>query len=171
VHLLGLASLGTEARGGRGTVEVLGQHGGEEGVEDNLSTAESGQSEPKQENELKGEVEGEPIDNVDKALSNGEEGKDDPVGQPLGVILLACSEQSVQGIVSRNDEASDVGEKLAAEVENNEEKVEGSDSDDGVRLGNIGRLLDVIKGGVLGQLTIELADVVLDAILSRHIGG
>ncbi|CCF35116.1 hypothetical protein CH063_06970 [Colletotrichum higginsianum] len=39
--LLGLASLGPEARGSRGTVEVLGQHGGKEGVEDDLSTTSS----------------------------------------------------------------------------------------------------------------------------------
>lgn len=114
--------------------------------------------------------------------------------QPLGIVLLAGGEQGVEGVVAGNDEAGEVGQELTTQVEDDKEEVEGSNADDGVGLGNVGRLLDVVQGGVLGQLsqtsglakvsrtsrrswgrliylTVELADVVLDAILGRHIDG
>lgn len=72
--------------------------------------------------------------------------------QPLGVVLLVRSEQGVQGVVTGNDEAGNVGQKLTAEVEDDEEEVEGGNTDDGVGLGDVGLLLEVVKGGVLGQL-------------------
>lgn len=40
---------------------------------------EDGQRQPQEEDKLEDEVEGEPVDNVDEALQNGEEGEDDPV--------------------------------------------------------------------------------------------
>lgn len=40
---------------------------------------EHGQREPQEENELENKVEGEPVYNVDEALSDGEESKDNPV--------------------------------------------------------------------------------------------
>jgi hypothetical protein len=47
--------------------------------------------------------------------------------EPLCVIDLAGTEQGLQGVVSRNDEAGEVDEELAADVEEDEEKVETGD--------------------------------------------
>lgn len=73
-------------------------------------------------------------------------------GQPLGVVLLVRSEQGIDGVVARDNETGKVGQELTTEVEDDEEEVEGGDADDGVRLGDVGLLLEVVQGGVLGQL-------------------
>lgn len=75
-----------------------------------------------------------------------------PYRQPLGVVGGAGSEQGVQRVVAGNDKSSKVGEQLAAEVEDDEEEVEGGEADDGVGLGDTGLLLKVVEGGVLGEL-------------------
>lgn len=62
------------------------------------------------------------------------------------------AEKRTERVVAGNDEASKVGKKLAAKVEDDEEEVESSDTDDGVGLGNTSLLLKVIEGGILGKL-------------------
>lgn len=72
--------------------------------------------------------------------------------QPLSVIVLVLGEQGTEGVVSGDDEASQVGQELTTEVEDDEEEVEGSKTDDGVGLGDTSASLEVVQGGVLGQL-------------------
>lgn len=152
-------------------VEVSAKHRGEERSEDDLGTVERRQGQPQEEDELEDEVEGEPVDDVDEALQDGKESKDNPVRQPLGVVSSARSEQGVQRVVAGNDKASKVGEQLAAEVEDDEEEVESGEADDGVGLGNTGLLLKVVQGGVLGELLVERSKVVLRLLLcGRHCG-
>jgi hypothetical protein len=43
------------------------------------NSPESGKSQPQQEDELEDKVEGEPVDNAEEALDDGEEGKNNPV--------------------------------------------------------------------------------------------
>lgn len=74
--------------------------------------------------------------------------------QPLRVVILVIGEESIQRIVARQDKASKVCEELATEVEDDEEKVQGGQADDCVRLGNTSALLKVVQGGVLGQLEV-----------------
>ena len=74
-------------------------------------------------------------------------------GQPLGVILLVGGKQRSGGVVGRKNEAGKVGQELAAEVEDDEEEVEGDDADNGVGLGNTSLPLQVVQGGVLGKLS------------------
>ena len=72
--------------------------------------------------------------------------------QPLSVILARGGEQSVHGVVAWDDKAGHVGEKLATEVEDDEEEVESGEADEGVGLGDTALLLEVAQGGVLAQL-------------------
>ena len=76
--------------------------------------------------------------------------------QPLGVVILGVSEEGSERVVAGDNEASEVGEELATEVEDDEEEVKGNDTNDGIGLGDTGLLLEVVQGGVLG----ELGDVV-----------
>lgn len=170
VGLVEALGLGTESGSSRSAAssEVLGEHGGHEGVEDDLSAAEHGQGEPQEEHKLEDEVEGEPVDNVDEALDDSEEGEHDPVGQPLGVIIGVVREERIDGIVAGDDETGEVGEKLSAKVEDDEEEVQGAEADGTVRLGNVGGLFNVVQDGVLGKLAVELTKVVLDTVLGRH---
>jgi hypothetical protein len=76
--LVELASLGAQGRGG-GFGEVASKSRLKERSEDDLSTVEGRKREPKEEDKLENKVEGKPVDNVDEALQDGEEGKHHPV--------------------------------------------------------------------------------------------
>ena len=73
-------------------------------------------------------------------------------GTHLGVIDLARAEQSVQRVVAGNGEAGDVDEEGASDVEEDEEEVQAGEAEDGVDLGHRRLLLEVVEGGVFGQL-------------------
>ena len=70
----------------------------------------------------------------------------------MGVIGLGLGEQSLERVVTRDDEASKVDEELASDVEENEEEVEGTETEDDVDLGDGALLLKVVESRVLGQL-------------------
>jgi len=161
-HLLGLCGLNGAL------VEEATEERVEEGVEDDLGTASLGKGHPQDEDELEGVVEGEPVDGVDSALENGQEGVGDPVGQPVGVIGLALGEQSLERVVAGDEEASKVDEELAGNVEEDEEEVESTETEDDVDLGDGALLLQVVEGRVFGQLLVELRNVLLGAFLERH---
>lgn len=72
--------------------------------------------------------------------------------QPLSIIRSIMREEGVERVVARDDEASKVGEQLAAQVEDDEEEVQRSETDSAVGLRYAGLLLDVVEGGVFGQL-------------------
>lgn len=171
-RLLGLVeavSLGAEARGSRASLlEVSAEGRGQERSEDELSTPEGREREPEEEDKLEDVVEGEPVDDLDEALNHSEKREDDPVSQPLSIILLVVSEEGTKRVVARDDETSEVGQKLASEVEDNEEEVESADTDGGIGFGNTSLLLEVVEGGVLGELAVELTKVLLSLILGGH---
>jgi len=166
-----VVGLGPQVGGSRPRlVEVSAKSGLKERSEDDLGTTESGKCQPQQEHKLEGEVEGEPVDDVDQALNHGEESENDPVSEPLGIVILLGGEEGIQGVVSGDDEAGEVGQELASEVEDNEEEVESGEPNGGVDLGDRGLLLKVVEGGILRKLTVELVDITLNTILSRHLG-
>jgi len=166
--LVELASLGAQGRGG-GFGEVASKSRLKERSEDDLSTVEGRKRKPKEKDKLENKVEGKPVDNVDEALQDGEEGKHHPVSQPLRVILSVGGEQSLQGVVSRDDEACKVSEELAAEVEDDEEEVESGQSNGSVGFGHARLLLYVVQGGVLGKLLVNVGKIGLRLFLcGRH---
>lgn len=78
----------------------------------------------------------------------------------LCVIDLAGAEQRVQRVVAGDDKSSNVDEEFASNVEEDQEEVKTSKTENGVDLGDRGLLLEVVEGGVLGKLehTILLAN-------------
>jgi hypothetical protein len=70
----------------------------------------------------------------------------------LGVIDFAGAEQGAQRVVCGDGEASDVNEEGPGNVEEDEEEVQPDEAEEGVDLGHRGLLLQVVEGGVLGQL-------------------
>lgn len=72
--------------------------------------------------------------------------------KPLYIIFGGLREEGSHGIVSGNYEASEVGQELACEVEEDEEQVQGRRADSDIRLGEPGGPLQVDDGRVLGQL-------------------
>lgn len=83
-----------------------------------------------------------------------------PVGQPLLVILLLGGLEGLEGTVGGVDEAEEVGEELAGEVEEDHQEDEGSGTKGNVGLGNTSGSLKLDQLGDLVQLLVELSDVV-----------
>ena len=72
--------------------------------------------------------------------------------QPLGIIDLAGAEESLEGVVARQDEAGEVDKEATAEVEEDEEEVQAAQGKDHVDLGHTGLLLKVVEDLILGEL-------------------
>ena len=70
----------------------------------------------------------------------------------LGIINLARTEQSFQGIISWDEEAGKVYKKLASNVEEDKKKVDTDEAEKGVDLRHRGLLLEIVEHGILGEL-------------------
>jgi len=138
-------------------------------AEDDLGAVGDGKGHPQDQDELEDVVEGEPVDCIDEALKDGEESINNPVCQPLSIIGLATAKQCLEGVVSWQDEAGEVHEELAANVEEDEEKVESDKAEEDVDLGDIGLLLEIVEGRILAELLIDLRDLSLGSVLKRHL--
>jgi len=140
----------------------------EERAEDNLSAVGHGQGHPQDQDELEDVVEGEPVNGINDALKDSEESINDPVRQPLCIISLVTTEQSLKGIVSGYDEAGEVDEELATDVKEDEEEVETDEAEEGVDFWHTGLFLEVVEHRILAKFLIDLRDLVLGFILKRH---
>lgn len=166
-----VGSLSAQATGGRGRrlLEVSAQGRSEEVAEDEVGTLEDGQREPQQENELEGEIEGKPVNDVHKGLNDSKEGEHNPVCQPLRIIMLGSGEEGLEGVVAGNHKTSDVGQKLTAKVEDDEEEIKQDSAENSIGLGNTALSLEVDESRVPAQLVVKLADIVLNLFLrGRH---
>jgi hypothetical protein len=87
------------------------------------------------------------------------------VGTHLSVIDLARAEECVQRVVAGNHKAGDVNEEGAGNVEEDEEEVQADETEDRVDLGHRRLLLEVVQGGVFGQLDSARVSI---GTCSRH---
>lgn len=71
----------------------------------------------------------------------------------MGVVGGAAGEEGAKRVVTGYDKTSKVGEELTTDVEDHEEEIERRKADDAVGFGNAHLLLDIVKGGVLGELS------------------
>lgn len=55
-------------------------------------------------------------------------------------------------VVAWNDKPGNVGQKLTAEVEDNEEEVKRADTDDGIGFGDTGLPFKLVQSWILGKL-------------------
>jgi len=150
-------------------LEVTREDGLEEGAEDELGTTSLGKRKPEGEDQLKRIVEWEPVNYGNQALQYSEKSEHDPVSEPLSIIGLASREESFERIITGDDETGKVGEDLPSEVEEDEEKVDADYTKNGVNFRDGGLFLEVIENFVLRQFLINLREVVLSAILERHL--
>lgn len=72
--------------------------------------------------------------------------------QPLRVIRLGRGKERVERVISGDDEAGNVGQELAPEVEDDEEEVQRYQTNHGIGLWNGSLPLEVVESGVLGEL-------------------
>lgn len=71
----------------------------------------------------------------------------------LSVIRGSGGEESLKRVVAGEEETGKVDEELASDVEENQEEVHSSQTQDHVDLGNGGLSLKVVEHRVLGQLS------------------
>ncbi len=79
----------------------------------------------------------------------------------LGIISFACTEQSLQGIISWDEESGKVDEEVASDVEEDKEKVDADETEKGVDLRHRSLLFEVVEHGIFGQLFHRLINTVL----------
>ena len=84
------------------------------------------------------------------------------------IVCLAGTEQGVQRVVSRNDKAGEVDEELSSNIEEDEEEVEGEETEENVDFGNAGLLFEVLGHRVLAELLVNGANMMVCFILKRH---
>ena len=70
----------------------------------------------------------------------------------LGIIDLARTEQSFQGIVSWDEEPGKIHEEFASDVKENQEKVDADEAEKGIDLRNRSLLFEVVEHGIFGEL-------------------
>lgn len=114
-----------------------------------------GKTKVEEQDGLEEPVEGDPVeDGIAPELDNREGSVDDPVGEEVGVVGCALGLKGLEGVVARDNQRGKVGEKLAnsAQVQEHEESVEDSQSNDTVRLGNTGLGLKLLEDGEFFKL-------------------
>ena len=67
----------------------------------------------------------------------------------LSIVALASGEESLHGIVARNEKSGEVDEELASDVEEDQEEIEAEQTEEHVDLGDGGLALEVIENRVL----------------------
>jgi len=136
----------------------------EEGLSDNvvvkdLGTSERGAHEPEDEGGLGNKVEGEVVKNRPKGggLDKVEETENDPVSQPLLVIILGGRLQSLDAQVSGDSPSDQVGQGggQSEQVEKDQKDESASESENTVDLGDTGLGFDPVEDGVLCEVLVQ----------------
>jgi len=150
VGLCRLVGLRTEVRGGRaGGVKIASKDRLDQRSEDDLSATGLRKSHPQDEDEFEGVVEGEPVDSIDSAFKDCQEGIGDPVRQPLSIIRGLGAEERLQRVVAWDKEAGEIGKESTSDVEENQKEVDAKKTEEGIDLGNGGLFLEIVEGRVL----------------------
>jgi hypothetical protein len=118
-----------------------------------------------------------------EALEEGKEAEDDPIGEPLDIILMLGRLDSPDRKIGRECPADKVGNGSGKCVDKDQKTHKADCASHEHRLGNLGALLEVKEYRVSRQLFIELTVVifrlcrrllvhrmVLDVLSSRHRG-
>lgn len=110
--------------------------------------------EPDDEDGLEGIVPGDVEEDETKGetLHEIEEAKDDPVCEPLDVVVGGRGLDCLEGEIGGEAPAYEVGDGCGKGVEGVENEEEGDPAKDDVSLGDLGALLQGDEGGVLGEL-------------------
>lgn len=135
---------------------------------EHLSSPGGGKLQPKNEGGLDREVPGEVVEDDTKgdALEESEEAENDPVSQPLDVIVMSGALDSDVGQISRECPSNEVRDGQRKGVDEDEKK-EGDDAGDGaVCFRYTSPVLHLDEERVLAELCIKLGNVLDHSLLS-----
>lgn len=134
------------------------------GVDDGSSIVVHGGHAPDHEQALAQPVKGDPAsDEVSKVLNYGESSKNDPVGEPLGIVALQGGLKGSDGAVSWVGKSNGVSQKLGSKSKSQPSGQKSSNA-----IGNVGPLnssviLEDFEGVANHALLVErLAELVLE---------
>ena len=124
--------------------------------EKEITYSESGELEPENEERLEGKVPWEVIeeDAESQRLDKVEETKDDPVSQPLSIILMPGGLEGLERQVGGKSPTEEIGNWCSERVEGVEEEEESDGADDEVSLGDLSALLERLQSGIVVELSI-----------------
>ena len=120
-----------------------------------MTYSESGELEPENEEGLEGKVPWEIVEEnaESKGLDKVEETEDDPVSQPLNIILSSWGFKGLEGQVGGESPADEVRNGCSERVEAVEKEEERDGANDDISLGHLGALLESLQGGVVVELS------------------
>lgn len=112
--------------------------------------AECGELEPEDEEGLEGEVPREVVEHnaQREAFRKVEEAEDDPVREPLDVILMARSLERLDGEIRGEAPANEVGDGSRERVDRVEDGEDEDGAEEGIALRHLGSLLKGVEDGV-----------------------
>jgi len=141
----------------------IGKHGFQDREVDNLGAAESRQLEPNDEDGLKGKIPREVVKHEAESNALGEvkEAKDNPVCEPLDVILVSGGLKRLKGKECWNCPSNEGGYGASERVHEVEESEEENGTEDCIRFGDLGTLFERVQNGIFRELLVELLDVVV----------
>jgi len=154
-----------------GGVRDVGEERPEEGVVGNLSTPRHRELQPEDEEGLDNVVPGKVVedDTEGEALEESEEPEDNPVGEPLDVILRAGCFKGLERQVSGKGPAHEVGHGACKGVEHVEEGYEGDTAENSISFWDLGALLESVEDGIFRELFVELIDIIAGLILGLDV--
>lgn len=116
--------------------------------------AELGQLEPEHEDGLEREIPREVVkdDTQGEALQKVEKAEDDPVREPLHVILDTWALDCLEGEISRQAPADEVGDWCSGCVDQKEERKEENRADSSISLWHLSALFERVQNRILRQL-------------------
>lgn len=116
--------------------------------------AGDGELEPEDEDRLESEVPGEVVqDNTgSERLEEVEEAEHDPVSQPLDVVIVTRGLESLDGEVGGDAPANEVGDRGREGVDRVKGTEDNNCANEGVALGDLCPLLELVERWVLGEL-------------------
>jgi len=131
-----------------------------------LCAAESGQLEPDDEDRLEGKIPREVVkDNTKRdAFREVEKAKDDPVCEPLDVILVSGGLERLERKEGWNCPSNEGGYGTGEGVHEVEKKEEENAANDSVGFRDLSALFERVQNGIFRELLVELLNVVVGLV-------
>jgi len=144
-----------------------------DGVVECLRTLGVRELQPEDEGGLDGEVIGNIVQDEAEshALEEGEETEDGPVGQPLDVVLMTRRLEGAIGEVGWERPSDEVRDGESERVDEDGRKEDCAGTESAVSLGHLGLFLELDHDWVSGELLVELANVLGEALARLLDGG
>ena len=140
--------------------------------EKNRTYAESRELEPEDEYGLESVIPGNIVEHQSQCdtLGESEEPKDDPVSQPLDIIIASGRLDSLDRKISRKQPSNEIGNGWGESVDGVENSKEDDTTNECVTLWNLSTLFEIVEDGILGELCNERGRVSQQGgIVVRHL--